>query len=523
MPSRTPFTRRSSLDLVLALSIIAGTFLYLDQSVERTPFHRDEARWLHRVYYLTLWADPLGPRWQEDGYPPGEGSWDERFRMRDQPPMASYLLGLGLLVQGRDLDVNGFWNMERDEAWNVARGHAPGRADLIAARRTNVALAALTAGIMFVIGRNLSGTFGGVVSGLVQGFHPLVLDTATRAWGDAALVLFIALSALAIQAWGTRPTWRRAILVGVLLGCGAATKLSPLLLSIPLGALGGLLLIPRIRARVPRLAKRHACQLLSIPVVGLATFIATYPYLWRDPFTHLVRMFLFRLDSFESQGNAFPEARVSGLNDAMARVGGELGTAASVSGLLAPKLADVTGVSLPAWFGVNSWDLAVTIIGLLLGCHLVGRWGLMSGNALAVLFLTGQAILVIVAMGVEYARYLLPLTLTVSMAIGLTGDALRLGIGRGFGRLASRTGATGGEGSSGHRASPGAVAAGGMDARTQIGGMVTAVGPSLPRPPSPPPRRRSPASWSGQSGRPRSRGRRTLRGADRGPGRSSGR
>ncbi len=125
-----------------------GTFLYLGQYVERTLFHRDEARWIHRVYYLNLWRDSLGPRWQDEGYEATYGSWDEFRRMRDQPPMASYLLGLGMLIQGRDLDVNGFWNLERDEAWKVAQGHMPGRADLIAARRTNVALAALTAGIM---------------------------------------------------------------------------------------------------------------------------------------------------------------------------------------------------------------------------------------------------------------------------------------------------------------------------------------------------------------------------------------
>jgi len=46
------------------------------------------------------------------------------------------------------------------------------------------------------------------------------------------------------------------------------------------------------------------------------------------------------------------------------------------------------------------------------------------------MFLTGQAIFVIVAMGVEYARYLLPLTLTISMVLGLVVDGVRLGLWR---------------------------------------------------------------------------------------------
>lgn len=333
--------------------------------------------------------------------------------------MASYLLGLGLLAQGRDLNVNGFWNMNKDDAWNIAHGNAPSKNDLIAARRTNAALAAMTAAIMYFIGRRLTNWVGGVITGLIQGFHPLVLDTSTRAWGDTSLVFFIALSALAIMHWGARPTWPRAVLIGIFLGLGASAKLSPLLLSLPLALMGlSLLGIYLWSSRRIQVASR-GFQLMAVPFTALATFTLSYPYLWRNPATHLYRLYAFRLNSFDSQGNAFPQARVTGVPDAMRRMGGELGSSFSVSGLLASKLANLTGLSLPGWTDVRSWDLAITFIGILLIGNLIWRWGLLSSQTFVVTFLIGQAVFVLIAMGVEYARYFLPLTLTISMSMGL--------------------------------------------------------------------------------------------------------
>ncbi len=87
-------------DVGLVSGLVVFTLWLLLPRVDTTPFHRDEARWVHRVYMLREWRDPFGPRWQDDGYPRGMNSLDERYRMRSQPPFAPYVFGLGLLLQG---------------------------------------------------------------------------------------------------------------------------------------------------------------------------------------------------------------------------------------------------------------------------------------------------------------------------------------------------------------------------------------------------------------------------------------
>ena len=60
------------------LALAAGMGLYgvkalrlAAENRRRIPrfFHRDEARWVYRVNLLREWDDPLGSRWQDEGYP----------------------------------------------------------------------------------------------------------------------------------------------------------------------------------------------------------------------------------------------------------------------------------------------------------------------------------------------------------------------------------------------------------------------------------------------------------------------
>ena len=47
------------------------------------------------------------------------------------------MTGLGLLLQGRDLNTNGFYNFHFSEGWNQRHGNMPEEENLAAARRTN--------------------------------------------------------------------------------------------------------------------------------------------------------------------------------------------------------------------------------------------------------------------------------------------------------------------------------------------------------------------------------------------------
>ncbi|MDQ3514434.1 MAG: glycosyltransferase family 39 protein, partial [Chloroflexota bacterium] len=214
------------LDVALAVLLAAVTFWHLLPAARTTPFHRDEARWVHRASYLRLWADPLGPSWQDEGYEIRFDSFDERYRMRAQPPVAPYVFGLGLLLQGRDLATNGYYIMDRDEVWNDARDNLPDPADLLAARRANVAVGAVMVVAVFAMARRLAGRVAGVAGGLLLAFHPLLLDTTTRVWSDPTMVAAVALAGVAAYRLADRPAWPRAVVLGILLGLGAGAKLS---------------------------------------------------------------------------------------------------------------------------------------------------------------------------------------------------------------------------------------------------------------------------------------------------------
>ncbi|MGH2603264.1 MAG: glycosyltransferase family 39 protein, partial [Dehalococcoidia bacterium] len=195
-------------------------------AVEQSPLHPDETRWLHRAHYLRNLTDPFGPTWR-DGY-----------LTRGQPPLGSYLMGAGLVVQGRDLETNGVWEFRHDEALNRARGNMASPADLAAGRRTNAVVGALAVAVVYLAGALLTNRIGGVAGALLLATHPLMLLLSSQALSDALLVLCLAVALLAGCRLGTRPDWRSAFVLGIALGLGGATKLSPLLLSLPLAGLG---------------------------------------------------------------------------------------------------------------------------------------------------------------------------------------------------------------------------------------------------------------------------------------------
>jgi len=108
--------------------------------------------------------------------------------------MASYFMGAGLLLQGRDLTTNGVWNFSYDREWNIENGNMAARADLAVGRRTNAVLRALTVLLVYVIGKGISNRAGGVIGGLHLIIHPLMSLVSARAMSDVLAIFFITLS-----------------------------------------------------------------------------------------------------------------------------------------------------------------------------------------------------------------------------------------------------------------------------------------------------------------------------------------
>ncbi|MEJ7762546.1 MAG: glycosyltransferase family 39 protein [Thermomicrobiales bacterium] len=419
-------THRPWVDLALATFLAAVTFWHLLPATRTTPFHRDEARWVHRASYLALWADPLGPLWQDEGYEVRFDSFDERYRMRAQPPVAPYVFGLGLLLQGRDVATNGYYIMDRDEAWNEARGNLPGSDDLLAARRANVGVGVVMVVAVFAMARRLAGRVAGVTGGLLLAFHPLLLDTTTRVWSDPTMVALVALAGVAAYRLADRPTWPRAVALGILLGLGAGAKLSPLAIAAGLGGVGVVVLAHAAwRGRTPRSIRpgrgtgrqaRLGWWLVSVPPVAWLTMVATFPYLWTDPIGHTRALFTFRAQSFELQMRAFDRAAVETRGEAFDRVWRQLTEWMTTGGVLDARLRDWTGTG---WANLRYLDVSLAALGLVAVLVIIRREGPFGPAALVVATVGGEALLVFLAMDVDYARYHLPILLALAVSAGL--------------------------------------------------------------------------------------------------------
>jgi hypothetical protein len=409
-----------AIDLIVLVVLVGVTLWRLLPAIDTTTFHRDEARWIGNSAILREWRNPFGIRWQDEGYENLYGTGDESNRRSNQAPLAMYVIGLGLVAQGEGMSTIGYWIMTQDTDWNTEMGNMPSAGELTAGRRTSVALAVLTVIALYVLGIMLTNRVGGVVAALLYGLHPLVQVTSTRAWSDPLLVLCIIGAALAAVWLVARPTWLRAGVLGVVLGLGAAAKLSPLPLAVALGGAGLCLWIggAYVPAVIHQRLRQLGLRLVAVPIVAVLTFVAIYPYLWRNPVTHLYRIYAYRARSFDEQSVNSPDAAVQNRGDAFRRIGYELGDRFSTSGLIVEQLEEWLGRDLPA--SLAYLDLVVAALGLLMLVAIVVRLGLMSPAAAVSAVVGGQALLILLTMEVEYARYMLPVVLLVAVLVGVT-------------------------------------------------------------------------------------------------------
>jgi hypothetical protein len=379
-------------------------------AVAMTEFHRDEARWVHRARFLEELRNPTGEFWRESEL------------MIGQPPLGSYLMGLGLAVQGRDLDTNGFYNFHFGPDWNRRHGTMPDEADLAAARRTNSVVGALIAACVYLIARGLSNPVAGIVAAALLVPHPLSIYLSSLAGSDALVTLLVALAALVAMQLAQRPTWPRAILLGVLLGLGGSAKLSPLALAAVLAAAGLVLVVHGWRGsgRVARHAGMLGWRLVVQPPLALATFIASYPYLWPDPIGRTRFLFEFRAIEMYNQGVLWSELNVDGPVDALGRIGNWLGDIDSVTGQLFELIARPFGIS---WKPME-FDLVLAIIGALILLVLAIQHGLGSRWGMAALVLGGQVALIVVGMRADFSRYLLPVLIATAVCGGLVAGTV---------------------------------------------------------------------------------------------------
>ena len=408
-------SRLTTYDFVLAMLVFFIALWVNLSAVPTTEFHRDEARWTHRARFLGELRQPTSAYWQE------------RELMLGQPPLGSYLMGLGLLAQGRDLETNGFYDFHQKLAWNQQQGNTPEAADLLAARRTNSVVGALIAASVFLIASGLLNPAAGIVAALLFIPHPLSIYLSSLAGSDALVTLTVAWAVLAAMSLARLPSWPKALLLGILLGLGGSAKLSPLALAFPLAAAGVVLIVHGWRGRGGAAAHDAALgwRLLPQPAIAGATFVASFPFLWPDPIGRTLALFRFRASEMYNQGVIWPELNVNGPIDALGRIGSWLGEVDSVTGAAIGAVAQRFGLTWQPMGG----DLMLALIGALILLVMTIQRGLGSPTAMAALLLGSQVALVVFGMRADFSRYLLPVLMANAicggLAAGVAWDAVR--------------------------------------------------------------------------------------------------
>lgn len=417
-PTRAPDRRhRLLVGAVVALVAIVALVGNLGR-IDTTRFHPDEARWIDRADYLTNLRHPLGE------------AWADRYILRGQPPFGSYVTGLGLVLQGRDTATNGPWEFTRGNedaiTWNVAHGNTPSWDDLRAARRTNAVIGALTCALLALLLARITGLAGALAGGLFLAANPLQQYLASTALSDATFGLLIVLSAHAALRLAERPTWGRALLLGVLLGCGMSAKLSPIGVAIGLAGIGLLFLIRPLLTRLPGLpgrlatapaepaarAARLGWMLLAMPALAATTFIALYPYLWPSPLGRTKILFDVRAYEMANQGRIWPNLKVHGPLDAAATLWRAFSGTYSTLGSLADGLPQI--------------DAILGALGLVALLALVVRQGPVSRAAFVLYLVGGQALVVWLGLRVDFNRYYLPALVFLALCVGmLAGETPR--------------------------------------------------------------------------------------------------
>ncbi len=403
------------LKAVIALVLFCVAFITYLGGDTTTAFHPDESRWLNRAHYIADIIDPFGP------------TWNDQYLTRGQPPVGSYVMGLGLVLQGRDLDTNLAWDFRRADPFNLGNGMYPEHGDLVAGRRTDNVLGALAVVVVFLVVAHLTNMIGGIAGSLLLIANPLQSWHNRLALADTTLTLTLALILLCSIHLVRRPSWPWTILVGVLIGIGGANKLTPLSLTAPLAALGAFLLLRSwwdgrkiSRSLLPGWRRfppfsELGWMLLSMPFIAAATFVLIYPYLWSDPIGRTLKLLNFRQQEMVTQALINPGLKVNEPIEAVRRtwtfLGGEWsGTQSFLKMIGYPKLGNT----------LSHLDVWLALIGLLLLGLLSLRKGIQSPHFIVLILTVTEIATIIITMKTDFERYYLPIVLGFVVAGGVT-------------------------------------------------------------------------------------------------------
>jgi len=364
--------------LILAVVVVVAVVTLRGPTVGQ-GFTIDESRWIatSRYFWITfIDHDLLGPAWQPN------------YIVLTHPPVARYVIGYGLWLQGWTPDqLNGRYDSLQNRAYNERARNVPSPALLVSARSVTFVFAVTSVALVYGIGRTLGGPVAGLAAAGFVLVNPLLTTVWTRALAESIvaafglLTLLLALRFMPRVTRGIRQAWL-PLLLGVALALAAATKLN--------GGIGvvGLGLFAAIQQGMALLRTQRTAGLRSWIDIGLAAiivFVVVNPLLYVNPIERMVALVRHRQDEMQFQRTVFDDQAVPAeLGARVARVGRRaFGTWATPAGPL-PVSPDM--LLVPAGLALLLWRARCELIeqtagpSLLFLCWLAATYAIVTVN-----------------------------------------------------------------------------------------------------------------------------------------------
>lgn len=364
--------RPSALLGVLALWI-GGTLaaVSLFWHPDDTYLDMDEVYWIGSTYYFDLafvrqdWAHP---------------DW-RRLPARENPPVAKYILGLGLAGAGQrvtTIDILGYfyqrWAREAPalmtgERTSVAAAATPGVLEefrkhgripvthpmIRAARLTVMGCTILASLLLMLLGLRAANWLAGLIASQLLLLHPIVVESYNHAMADAVALMFSLAAALALFGWfrrldrspasDRRSTLPRSVVTGLLLALACGAKMNSLVLVALMALLAAGLAGQAWRTGERTRAAWAVINGLIILVVGLALFVLINPAILQDPLRGLAATLLEHQHTGQIQAQFLDGYLTSWV--------GKLGAVARLIAFGWPALGALAAVVL--WCAIRGW------------------------------------------------------------------------------------------------------------------------------------------------------------------------
>jgi len=293
------------------LAVTAGVLAFQARPAQ-TPLDVDEFYWIGSTYYHHL-AFERG-EWRHPDW--------RLLPARENPPVAKYVLGLGLSLGGQPIatpDLLGTFYLifqHTPHAWGEGEAYAKRNAVvermrpelrerlrsgaqlqldtrlLFAGRRTILACMVVTSLLVFLLGARLVHPLAGLLASALLGMHPTAVQSYNLAHSDIVALLFSTAAAWATFAFVKRirdpdvPTgtalFLRAAGTGLLLALACGAKMNALVVFALAGAAVAIALFQRWRRDARGFGPAVAAG-ATVAATALAGFIALNPAITGDP------------------------------------------------------------------------------------------------------------------------------------------------------------------------------------------------------------------------------------------------